>query len=66
MTMKRDADVASIAVTSPHDRPCGKPMCGSPAGTGPRIEMSWSAKSKIQLAAIIATTATRPPGIILR
>ena len=43
----------------------GTPMCGSPLGTGPRIEMSCAENVKTSLRMIIPTTATRPPGITL-
>ena len=38
-------------------------MCGKPLGTGPRTDTPCELRSKIQLTAIVPTTATRPPGI---
>ena len=63
--MKSDAAIGSKSDASLQVMPCGTPRWGRPLGTGPRTDTPCFEKSKIQLAAIMPTTATRPPGICL-
>src|SRR5207253_9233060 len=65
MTMNIDAEVASNPDASDQPTPLGNPTWGSPLGTGPSVETPCAARSRIQLRAIVPTTATSPPGIAL-
>jgi hypothetical protein len=42
----------------------GKPMLGSPLGTGPRMATPWLERSAAQLTTMAPTTAMSAPGIL--
>src|SRR5215831_5586532 len=65
MTSDIETHVVSSGLTSLQPTPPGSPTCGSPLGTGPRIDTPCAWRSNAQLTAIAPTTATRPPGTLL-
>src|SRR4051794_22976153 len=65
ITRNIETDVPISPQTSLQVTPLGKPTWGRPLGTGPSVATPCELRPNAELTMIVATTATKPPGITL-